>query len=92
MEFNKDSNWIYGTDENGNIVAEVTFPNIEDGIVTINHTFVDSSLRGQGVASQLVEAAYETIKADGKKAYATCAYAIKWFNEHPEKRDILIEQ
>ncbi|MDR2610846.1 MAG: N-acetyltransferase [Clostridiales Family XIII bacterium] len=92
MEFKKDSNWIYGTDESGNIIAEVTFPNTEDGAVVINHTFVDPSLRGQGVAAQLIEAAYDTIKAGGKKAYATCPYAIKWFDEHPEKRDILIER
>jgi len=91
MEFTKDSNRIYSADENGDVIAEVTFPNTRDGAVTINHTFVDSSLRGQGVASQLISAAYDTIKAGGKKAYATCAYAIKWFEEHPEKRDILIE-
>jgi predicted GNAT family acetyltransferase len=90
MEFKKDSNWIYRADENGNIIAEVTFPNTEDGAVNINHTFVDPSLRGQGVASQLIEAAYDAIKRDGKKARATCPYAVKWFDEHPEKRDILI--
>jgi predicted GNAT family acetyltransferase len=89
MELKKDSNWIYATDESGNIIAEVTFPNTEDGTVTINHTFVDQSLRGQGVASQLIEAAYDAIKADGKKATPTCRYAIRWFEEHPEKRDIL---
>jgi predicted GNAT family acetyltransferase len=91
MDFKKDSNWIYSADDNGDIIAEVTFPNIKDGIVNINHTFVDPSLRGQGVASQLVEAAYDEIKAAGKKTYATCPYAVRWFAEHPDKRDILLE-
>jgi predicted GNAT family acetyltransferase len=90
MELKKDSNWIYGTDGSGNIIAEVTFPNTEDGAVTINHTFVDPSLRGQGMAARLMEEAYSAIKSDGKKAYATCPYAVRWFEEHPDKRDILI--
>jgi predicted GNAT family acetyltransferase len=91
MEFKKDSNWIYADDGRGNIIAEVTFPNVRDDVVVINHTYVDDSLRGQGIAGDLVEAAYETIKADGKKCIPTCPYAVKWFSEHPEKQDIVIE-
>ena len=34
--------------------AEVTFPVVEPGVVEINRTFVDESLRGQGVAGQLM--------------------------------------
>jgi predicted GNAT family acetyltransferase len=92
MELKTDSNWIYSADNDGNIIAEVTFPNVADGIVNINHTFVDQSLRGQGVAAQLLEAAYDEIKKTGKKTYATCPYAVKWFDERPDKRDILITE
>jgi predicted GNAT family acetyltransferase len=89
MEFTKEANRIYAADETGNIIAEVTFPNAKDGVVSIDHTFVSPTLRGQGVASQLIDAAYETIKAGGRKAYAACSYAVTWFDEHPEKQDIL---
>lgn len=89
MKFQQDKNWIYALDDDGNIIAEVTFPNIEDGVVNINHTYVDNSLRGQGVAGKLVEAACDCIEREDKKAVLTCPYAIKWFDEHPEKKNLV---
>lgn len=83
MNFTTETDRIYATDESGKVIAEVTFPTT-DGISTIDHTFVDSSLRGQGVAGQLVKLAAEKILADGNKIGATCEYAIAWFQRHPE--------
>ena len=74
---------IYAKDENGRIVAEITFP-AKDGVATIDHTFVDESLRGKGIASKLVKAAVEKILADGNKIAATCSYAVKWLENHSE--------
>jgi predicted GNAT family acetyltransferase len=91
MEFTRDGNWIYKATEGGDVIAEVTFPTVREGLNNINHTYVDNSLRGQGIASELVEAAYEAIKGDGNKCLATCPYAVKWFGEHPEKTDIVEE-
>lgn len=83
MNFITDTNRIYATDNVGKIIAEVTFPT-KDGISTIDHTFVDKSLRGQGVAGELVKLAADKILADGNKIGATCPYAIDWFKNHPE--------
>ncbi|MDR2157536.1 MAG: N-acetyltransferase [Clostridiales Family XIII bacterium] len=91
MEYRKDTNWIYAADETGNVIAEVTFPNIREGVVVINHTFVDESLRGQGIAAELIREAYDAIKAEGKKAVLTCPYAVKWFGEHPDHNDIVTQ-
>ncbi|MDR1496703.1 MAG: N-acetyltransferase [Clostridiales Family XIII bacterium] len=90
MKFEREGNWIFQKDDGGTVVAEVTFPNLSEGVVVINHTFVDDSLRGRGIASALVEAAYEAIKAEGKKAKLTCPYAVKWFEDRPDKNDIVI--
>ena len=46
-------NRISYKDENGHVVAEITFTKTSLGIFVINHTFVDESLRGQGVTSKL---------------------------------------
>lgn len=83
MNFITESNRIYATDPAGKIVAEVTFPT-KNGISTIDHTFVDKSLQGQGIASQLVKSAADKILADGNKIGATCVYAVAWFKRHPE--------
>jgi len=95
MEFMHEDNRIYLNDntcnftDGGKLIAEVTFPSDSDNTVNINHTFVDDSLRGQGIAGKLMEAAALQIRASGKKAKPTCSYAVKWFEEHTEFSDIL---
>lgn len=83
MEFITEKDRIYAKDTTGKLIAEVTFPT-KDGVSTIDHTFVDSSLRGQGVAGELVRMAADKILADGNKLAATCSYADAWFKRHPE--------
>ena len=63
--------------QNGEEVGEVTFPE-RDGVYVINHTFVDDRLRGQGIASELVRRAVETIEQRGGLVKATCSYAALW--------------
>lgn len=89
MEFTKEANRIFKNDETGHMIAEVTFPEISGGRVDICHTFVDDSLRGQGVAAKLMLATVGTLRAQGKKAIATCPYAKKWFESNPEFSDVL---
>lgn len=83
MEFLEEKDRIYAEDDKGNVIAEVTFPT-EDGVSTIDHTFVDPSLRGGGVAGQLVQLAADKILSEGNKIAATCPYAVAWFKRHPE--------
>lgn len=76
-------------DEAWNVLAEVTFPQVEPGVVEINHTFVDESLRGQGVAGELLGRAVASIAASGYYARPTCSYAVSWFEKHPEHAALL---
>ena len=68
--------------------AEILFPSL-NGVAAITRTFVDESLRGQGVAGQLMEAAVDQIRSEGLKARPICSYAAKWFEKHPEQGDLL---
>lgn len=83
MNYITETDRIYAIDPAGKLLAEVTFPT-KNGISTINHTFVDNSLRGQGIAGELVRLAADKILADGGKIAATCPYAVVWFERHPE--------
>lgn len=76
---------VYGLDGGGRLVAEITFPCTQPGIYTIDHTFVDPSLRGQGMADKLVRAALEQIRKNGGTPAATCTYAVSWLEKHPEQ-------
>lgn len=92
MDFIYQPNRIYSVNEAGKVVAEVTFPSRSERVVEITHTFVDDSLRGQGIAGQLMAAVVEKVRSDRKKAFPSCSYAAKWFEAHPEASDILAEQ
>lgn len=89
MNFTYNPNQIALFHSDNNLLAEVTFPAVDQNTVNINHTFVDDSLRGQGVAGQLMKAVAEQLRSQGKKAILTCSYAIKWFEKHPEYNDLV---
>jgi predicted GNAT family acetyltransferase len=77
MEYITEKNRIYLLHE-GMEVGEITFPMTADGVYTINHTYVDDRLRGQGIASELVRRAVEEIERRGGQYKATCSYAQLW--------------
>ena len=87
MEYQYQDNRIY-SEADGKLMAEILFP-VTDGVADIQRTYVDDSLRGQGIASQLVEKAVDVIRSNNWKAKATCRYAINWFEKHPEHNDLL---
>lgn len=89
MNFIHETNKIYLNDENNHMIAVVTFPKISDQVVNIDHTYVDTSLRGQGIAGKLMEEAVKQIRENKLMVKPTCSYAVKWFEEHPECEDIL---
>ena len=68
MEFTKEKSKIAYYNEEGKILAEVTFPAVNKNTVNINHTFVDESLRGQGIAGKLMQAAAQYLDESGKKS------------------------
>ncbi len=90
MNFVHEEYRIYATNEAGKIVAEVSFPLAEPGVYNIDRTFVDPSLRGQGIAGQLLSAAVADIRLAGGKTKASCSYAIAWFHKNHDQRDILV--
>ena len=90
MEFTKEKGRIYKEDENGKVIAEITFPEEEPGVFNIDHTFVDDSLRGQGIAGKLMDAAVAEIREAGGDIKATCSYAVTWLEKNPQE-DLKVE-
>lgn len=88
MNFRYEDNRIWLADEAEKVLADVTFPEINATTVDINHTFVDDSLRGQGVAGKLMAAVAAWLRTEHKQAVLTCSYAQSWFAKHPEYSDV----
>ncbi len=82
MNFQKELNRIYCENESGQVIAEITFPETEPHVFCIDHTFVDDSLRGQGVAGKLMTMAVEEIQSRNGKVTATCSYARHWLEKN----------
>ena len=82
VEYISEKEKVICVDENGKEIGVVTFPETEKGIFTINHTFVDSSMQGKGIAAELVKRAIESINLSGGKIRATCSYAQKYIEKN----------
>ena len=81
MEYKKEDGRIY-IEKEGKVVAEIEYEDMGNNEYNIYHTFVDDSLRGQGIASKLVEIAVEEIEKRRGKVSATCSYAKAWLERH----------
>jgi uncharacterized protein len=57
--------------------------------VVITHTETPRALRGQGIASELVEGALQLIRADGLKVVAGCSFVVDYLAKHPEFADLV---
>jgi predicted GNAT family acetyltransferase len=55
-----------------------------DGVVQILHVEAPQELRGTGAAGRLMDGMMRLIRAEGRKAYPVCTYALAWLRKHPE--------
>lgn len=92
MEFTKGKNRFYKEDADGKLIAEITYEPIDEDTVEANHTFVDESLRGRGVAEQLVERLVAEIEEEDKKIKPTCEYVVALFKRKKDKYAHIIKK
>ncbi len=69
--------------EDGRLLAEINFPSTNDREITITHTFVDSSLKGQGIGKELILEVIDYAKKNKLTIKATCSFAIHYFEKNP---------
>ena len=71
--------------------GDIAFANYRrlPGRVVITHTETPRSLRGRGIASQLVKGALDRIRADEDKVVAGCGFVADYLDQHPEFADLV---
>ncbi|MBB3113254.1 hypothetical protein FHS18_005357 [Paenibacillus phyllosphaerae] len=74
--------------EDGAPIAEITYAQPGENTLVIDHTYVAESLRGQGIAEQLVQRVVSYARENGKKIIPACSYAHASFRRHKEYHDV----
>jgi predicted GNAT family acetyltransferase len=75
-------------ERDGKRIAEQTYKRSRPDHITVDHTFVDDSLRGQGVARKLLDTLVAWARKTGTRVSATCTYAKKQFEQDASLSDI----
>ncbi len=77
-------------EENGTILAEMTYSMTGSDLMIINHTEVSDELRGKNVGYQLVHTAVEYARTNHIKILPLCPFAKSVFDKkHEEFGDVL---
>lgn len=79
--------YAYQHKENDKVTAEIEWTE-DNGIMTMTHTFVDDSLRGQGIAKKLLDQAAENARDKGLKMKAVCSYVVNAFDRSDDYNDV----
>jgi predicted GNAT family acetyltransferase len=86
----KEHRGAFFIEREGQRLAELTFSATPDGkLVILDHTDVSDSLRGQGIARKLVEAAVGWAREKKVKLLPLCPFAKAVFDREAEFRDVM---
>ncbi|WP_010289322.1 GNAT family N-acetyltransferase [Kurthia massiliensis] len=66
--------------KDGESIARIVWT-LEDNVMQVTGTYTDESLRGQGIAGKLVDAAADYAREKGYKMKAICPYVVKKFED-----------
>jgi predicted GNAT family acetyltransferase len=72
----------------GERVGEMTYSRVDAGLIIVDHTEVDDSLKGQGVARRLLDALVAWARESRTRVMATCPYALAQFQKDASIRDV----
>lgn len=78
-------------EDNNRQIALMTYRESGRGVITIDHTEVDPSHRGEGLGEDLVEAGVKFARENSLKIVPSCPFAKKVIDEKPEFQDVLAE-
>ena len=76
-------------ERDGRHIAEITYQYQDEATIVADHTWVDNSLRGQGVARQLLDVLVAFAREKQLKIVPTCSYVDVMFQREAEFADVV---
>lgn len=84
IEIRKGVNKFYIGDTSENPLAEIILTDINQDIITIEHTYVYEKLKGQGAGKLLVKEIVDFAIRENKKLIPLCSFAKREFDKNEE--------
>lgn len=88
----QDGNGMFYIEKDGDIIAELTYKLMDNGILTLDHTETVPEMEGKGLASKLVKHSVDYAREKNLKIDPLCAYAARQFERHEEYREVQADQ
>ncbi|OTG62661.1 GNAT family N-acetyltransferase [Acinetobacter silvestris] len=85
---NKQQGEFFLDDAQGQRIAEISYVWRADDQIIADHTWVDDSLRGQGVARQLLDVLVVFAREHNLKIIPTCSYVDVMFKRDQSLADV----
>lgn len=92
MEIKKGNNRFYIGESEQNDIARVTWTVGNGNLIVLTHTFVSPELRGQSIASKLMNKVVEFARSENLKIKPVCSYAVAKLTRTDEYADILYNE
>lgn len=77
--------------DDSEVIAHLSYSFENDTVLIANSTFVDPSLRGQGIARKLLDAFAEYARDNGYKIRPLCSYVVEKFNNEDTYDDLKVD-
>ena len=83
-----DGRGSFFVERDGERIGEMTYQRIGDALIRIDHTEVKSSLRRQGIARTLLDAAVAYARQNGTRIVSRCPYVTAQFERDATLADV----
>ncbi|HEY8934845.1 MAG TPA: GNAT family N-acetyltransferase [Cyclobacteriaceae bacterium] len=84
LKINDNGKGSFFIDNDGDRLAEMVIGVSGDNL-TVYHTEVSDKLKGQGIASKLLETMVDYVRKHNLKVIALCPFVLAQFKKNPEK-------
>ncbi len=88
LEKEAETKGAFYIEEDGRVLAEMTYSIAGAELIIIDHTEVSDALRGKGAGLQLVAHAVEFVRGRGIKMLPLCPFTKATLQKHPEWKDV----
>ncbi|AUX90903.1 GNAT family N-acetyltransferase [Acinetobacter sp. ACNIH1] len=79
---------VFFMEEDGRHLAEITYQWQEASTIVADHTWVDNSLRGQGVARKMLDVLVDFARKNSLKIIPQCSYVDVMFKRDRSLQDV----